>query len=142
MSKQVVTKKRFGQLPHVPTDEGRKEVKLLSGFGVPQAAIAKHIGINVDTLAKYYRKELDGGVLEANKEIAGSLFKNAMGDDAKAVSAAIFWLKTRAGWRDVNQHEITGKDGGPIKTAHIDVSELTDEGLKVINAASKLIEKG
>jgi len=59
-------------------------------------------------------------------------------------TAFIFWLKNRTGrkhnlqefsWQDVNKTEITGKDGGPIKTANIDItkldlSDLTDEELQ------------
>mgnify|MGYP000184108897 CR=1 FL=1 len=59
-------------------------------------------------------------------------------------TAFIFWLKNRTGrkhniqefsWRDVNQTELTGRDGGPIKTANIDIakldlSDLTDEELQ------------
>jgi hypothetical protein len=27
----------------------------------------------------------------------------------------IFWLKTRAGWKETNVTELTGGDGGPLK---------------------------
>lgn len=59
-------------------------------------------------------------------------------------TAFIFWLKNRTGrkhniqefsWRNVNQTEITGKDGGPIKTTTMDItkldlSSLTDDELR------------
>lgn len=34
-------------------------------------------------------------------------------------SAGIFWLKNRrkASWRDKQDHEVTGKDGGPVESA-------------------------
>lgn len=37
---------------------------------------------------------------------------------APDTTAAIFWLKNRRSqdWRDVNRQEVTGKDGGPIRT--------------------------
>lgn len=31
-------------------------------------------------------------------------------------AAAFIWLKNRCGWRDRFDHELTGKDGGAIKT--------------------------
>lgn len=39
---------------------------------------------------------------------------------APDVTAQIFWLKNRQprDWRDKQVQEITGKDGGPIKTVH------------------------
>ncbi|MBA3520099.1 MAG: hypothetical protein H0T75_21225 [Rhizobiales bacterium] len=29
--------------------------------------------------------------------------------------AAIFWLKTRAGWKETSVHEVGGRDGHPIQ---------------------------
>lgn len=49
------------------------------------------------TLRKYFREELDRGVPEANYKVASSLYKRATGNDTPA---AIFWLKSRAGWKD------------------------------------------
>jgi hypothetical protein len=44
-------------------------------------------------------------------------------------TAAIFWLKNRQRdkWRDTQNHELTGKDGGPIETT---VTDLTTDQLK------------
>lgn len=30
-------------------------------------------------------------------------------------AAAIFWMKNRQGWRDKVDHELSGKDGGPVQ---------------------------
>src|SRR6202022_2207327 len=49
------------------------------------------------TLRKRFRDELDRGVAEANATISGSLFGAAKGGN---VTAQIFWLKTRAHWRE------------------------------------------
>ena len=42
-----------------PTEEQRRTVKALSGYGVPQEGIAVHIGIDAKTLRKHFRDELD-----------------------------------------------------------------------------------
>ncbi|HEY2811792.1 MAG TPA: hypothetical protein VGJ00_10450 [Rhabdochlamydiaceae bacterium] len=84
--------------PHVPTDRLRGEVSALTSFGNTQEEIARHLGIDEDTLAKYYRDELDNSVLRANSKVAKGLFKKATEDED--LSAQIFWLKTRARWRD------------------------------------------
>jgi hypothetical protein len=54
-------------------------------------------------------------------------------------TAAIFWLKNRQKeyWRDVKQNEVSGKDGGPIKTQNqitpkIDFTDFTDEELSAL----------
>jgi hypothetical protein len=59
--------------------------------------IARIIGCAPKTLRKCLRDELDRGVAEANATISGSLFANAKGGN---VTAQIFWLKTRAHWRE------------------------------------------
>jgi hypothetical protein len=56
-----------------------------------------------DTLNRHYRDELDVGLAEANTAVAGNLFCIATGDGPGAVTAAIFWLKTRAGWREADR---------------------------------------
>lgn len=56
-------------------------------------------------------------------------------------TAAIFWLKNRRPqeWRDRQQHEITGEDGGAIKIEQtIDISGLSLEELAVLE---KVLEK-
>jgi hypothetical protein len=79
-------------------DEARREtVRYLAGLGVPQDGIARLIGCAAKTLRKHCRAELDRGVTEANATIAGSLFATAK---AGNVTAQIFWLKTRAHWRE------------------------------------------
>lgn len=89
-----------GRPAHAPTDKDRKQVESLAGFGIPQAEIARLIGISIHTLEKHYREELDTGASKANAQVAQALFKRALGSDASAVTAAIFWLKTRARWSE------------------------------------------
>jgi len=84
--------------PHEPTEWTRAEVCALTSFGNTQEDIANYLDIHVNTLLKYYRDELDNSVIRANAKVAAKLFKKATeGDD---LSAMIFWLKTRARWRE------------------------------------------
>jgi hypothetical protein len=102
-----------GRPPHLPTDDTRKKVYELSSVGTTYEDIAKVIGISHDTLTKYYRPELDRGRIDANAIIAGTLFKQAQEGNT---SAAIFWLKTRAQWKETQKHEHGGDlDGSPIQ---------------------------
>ena len=82
----------------VPTDEQRRMVKVMSGFGIPQPDVASQIGIDAKTLRKHFREELDRGMTEANMRVAQSLF--TMATTGSNVAAAIFWMKARAGWRE------------------------------------------
>ncbi len=116
---------------HQPTDASRKQVEALASFGVPRHEIATVVGICGTTLAKHYGETLETAATKANSLIAQSLFNRALkGDGAAATSAAIFWLKARAGWREKDVHEITGPGGGPIQM--VDVSRLSDEQLAAL----------
>jgi hypothetical protein len=75
----------------------REKVRHLAGVGVPQDAIAKMVGCAPKTLRKRFRDELDRGVAEANATVCGYLFAAAK---AGNITAIIFWLKTRAHWRE------------------------------------------
>jgi hypothetical protein len=81
----------------VVTDAMREKVWYLAGVGVRQDDIAKIVGCAPKTLRKRLRDELDRGVAEANATISGYLFAAAK---AGNIAAIIFWLKTRANWRE------------------------------------------
>lgn len=78
-------------------DAMREKVRYLAGVGVRQDDIAKIIGCAPKTLRKRLRDELGRGVAEANATISGYLFASAK---AGNIAAIIFWLKTRANWRE------------------------------------------
>ena len=59
--------------------------------------------IDPKTLRRHYRNELDVGHVKAIAKVAESLFRKAMGDGSQSVTACIFWLKTRGGWRESPQ---------------------------------------
>jgi len=75
----------------------REKVRYFAGLGGRQDDIAKMIGCAPKTLRKRFRSELDRGVAEANATMSGYLFAAAK---AGNVTAQIFWLKTRAHWRE------------------------------------------
>ena len=81
----------------VVDDAMRERVRYLAGVGVRQDDIAKIIGCAPKTLRKRFRDELDRGVAEANATVSGYLFAAAK---AGNIPAIIFWLKTRAQWRE------------------------------------------
>ena len=72
-------------------------------------------------LRKHYREELDLGETKANAQVAGFLFNAAKNGN---VTAQIFWLKTRAKWRET---PVELKHSGSI--ARKDLSEVSDEEL-------------
>jgi hypothetical protein len=127
----------MGRKPHEPTDKDRKQVSLMAGIGLTHGQIAKIIGISDETLRKYYDKELEVSAAMMNAQVAQNLYSIATSKGAGAVASAIFWMKTRGGWREVERKEITGKDGAPIaiNTNKLDVSELDDDQLEALETA-------
>ena len=101
----------MGRRAHQPDPVTRRQVEAMAACGVPEADIGKVIGIDPKTLRKHYRVELDTGGIRASTRIAQSLYNKALGDGAQSVTAAIFWLKTRAHWKETNVHEVSG----PVK---------------------------
>lgn len=82
---------------HEPTEAMKAEVKALAMVGTRHDDIAKYMGIDKKTLYKYYREILDKGLINTNSRVAKSLVEMAMNGN---VTAAIFWLKSQAGWKD------------------------------------------
>lgn len=100
------------------TDDQLSQVAKLAGYGLTQAQIADWFGVHDRTLRKWM--EADDAIAAAYKTgrakaidtIASKLYERAKEGDN---TAAIFWLKTNAGWRETNRTELTGADGGPIQ---------------------------
>jgi hypothetical protein len=97
-----------GRAPYTPTDEQRRMVRAMAGFGVPQPDIAKVARCSDRTLRKWFREELDVAAIEANARVAQCLFQQAT--TPGNIAATIFWLKARAGWRE---KQITPADDQP-----------------------------
>ena len=105
--------KKAGRPPHLPTSDTRNKVFMLSSVGTRHEDIATVLSISTDTLTKYYKEDLDKGRIEANASVAETLFKQAKEGNTTAM---IFWLKSRAKWKESTQHEISGNpDGTPVE---------------------------
>lgn len=127
-----------------PTKGQREQVETLSGFGIGQDDICLLLAnpntgkpIDLKTLHKHFRHELDVGIARANAKVVESLFFQAVGRPAQfdergnlvrselrpEPAPAIFWTKARMKWSE--RVEITGKDGAPL----FDLTKLSDNEL-------------
>lgn len=102
---------------HEPTDKRRTEVRALVSFGIPEIEIAAYIGITAPTLRKYYREEIKTSATTANATVAKFLFRHASGtalnegaSHADCLRAGMFWMKTRAGWKEVKYLNADGSE--------------------------------
>jgi hypothetical protein len=96
-------------LPHV------SQVEAMAGLGLSAADIACALDIDLEVPKSSYAKPLRLGRIKANSRVAESLYRKATSEGREAVTAAIFWLKARARWKEVSVTEHTGIDGQPIE---------------------------
>lgn len=88
---------------HKVTPETKAQVAALVSFGVIYEDIATYMGISHDTLTRKYKHELETSAVKANAAVANRLFNKATVDND--LTAMIFWLKTRARWREKDRNE-------------------------------------
>lgn len=106
------TKPHAGKL-FQPTDDQRRQVLTMTGFGIRQDEIADALEIDKKTLHKHFRRELDTGMTEANVRVAQALYTNAVKHNS--VAAQIWWTKARMGWKEAQVLENRGDN-----TLHVD----------------------
>jgi hypothetical protein len=102
----------------------REKVRHLAGLGVAQDDIARIIQCSPKTLRKRCRDDLDRGVAEANAIVSGSLFAAAQGGN---IAAQIFWLKSRARWRERDASDPRAANGDAEANSPV-VLVLPDNG--------------
>jgi hypothetical protein len=95
---------------HHPTDLMRQRVSDLARAGTPQYLIAKIVGIDKETLTKYYEYQLTCAKSEAIERIGNIVYKQALDGDIKSQS---LYLKTQGsshGWIEKQVVETVGSD--------------------------------
>jgi hypothetical protein len=118
----------LGPLPYA------SKVEAMAGYGLSPADIARVLDIDVEELKTSYEKERAGGHIKANARVAGSLYRKAIGEGRESVTAAIFWLKTRARWKETSVHELAGGPGerkADLTTWSDEMLEAAIRGLSV-----------
>lgn len=116
MKAKAKPKPKAHPLAHQRSEDRAKRIETMVAVGTPIEHIAKIERMALRTLYAYYGSELELGRSRANAAVGVSLFQKATGDGPASVTAAIYWMKNRAGWVETQRIEHTGADGGPIKT--------------------------
>ena len=112
----------MAQKSKTPTTEQRKLVKSMAAAGIQSEAICLVIGVSGKTLRKHYREELDTSAIKATAMVAGSLYMKAIKGN---VTAQIFWLKTRAGWKEAERVQVV--HSGAVGT--YDLTKVSNDDL-------------
>jgi hypothetical protein len=98
--KQGRLKKTPGRPRHIPTPQSRQMVRALVFEGCPQFRVARHLGLDIKTLVRHYRDELDLSTEQMCGAISQNLVRIALrpnGGNA-TVAAAKFVLSCKANW--------------------------------------------
>ena len=102
-------KKKGGRPPYIPSEEHRTKLRLLVIIGVPIETIAEILGISKPTVYLHYKKDIETAAQEANAQVAANLFRQTKTNPA----AAIFWMKTKCGWRE--RDSLENSENGPLR---------------------------
>lgn len=117
-----------------PTAKDRQTVSQLAAFGVPIESMgafildAKGKPISMNTVTKYFREEIASGAAKANAKVAQTLYAKAIQGDTVSM---IFWLKTRARWREVERIDVSVNPGS-TSMAVLSTAEIV-KAVKAIN---------
>lgn len=101
-----------GRKRHEPTDQQRKMVEALAGFGIPQERICEVLELSLPTLHRAYRAELSRGAARVEANLILNLLRIANGSDGTALKAITFALQMRFGWSQFNSQRPDPK--GPV----------------------------
>lgn len=121
--------------PHEPTPQTRRTVESMSAYGIPQEDIAAVIGVDSKTLRKHYRMELDTATAKANAKVAETLYRKATDAEMSgpSVTAAIFWLKTRAQWSETVR--VGNAPGETFQTEDVSARDILADRIARLSAA-------
>lgn len=123
-----------------PTEEEKRQVNALVGFGLTIPQIATVLGKGEATIKRHFKSELRSGKLVANAKVAQSLFKVATeGKGSPQVTAAIFWLKTQGRWSTLERVHVSGL---PQTDALADLRTLSKDELLALEGIARKLEAG
>ena len=124
-------KRGRGQPKFEPTQDQRYQVKLMKALGIPEHRICTTIinprtqkPVAPMTLARAFAPELASGATEFHALVGDFIMcailgkKPALGDAIKSeqvrMTAAIFYAKTKMGWKETVVNEPANKDDKPF----------------------------
>lgn len=129
----------LGRKPLHITEQMIKDAEVLSGRGLTYAQIAHYFGIHETT---FYRKieefpalgeALMKGKSKTISQVAGKLIELIKGG---SVPAAIFYLKTQAGWKDLD-----GNSKDYNEASEVQEKKKLTTGTKDPNEAAKVYQQ-
>ena len=125
-------KRGRGRPKFEPTQDQRSQVKLMKALGIPEERICKTVTnprtskpVAPMTLARAFAPELASGATEFHARVGNFILcailgkKPALGDAIKSeqvrMTAAIFYAKTKMGWKETVVNEPANRDDKPFR---------------------------
>ena len=149
---------RSGRKMFVPTPEQRNNVKILTALGIPQQQICRLV-INQQTgkpldeksLRKHFEREIATGATELFARMGNFIVANIFGMATPAGTVAIdnqhvrgtlaiFFAKTRMGWKETVADRHKEHVGGPIE--YQDTKDARQRNLDMINEIAQRLNAG
>ena len=78
------------------------------------SGLAYHLDMTTHSLRNYEERDEFFTIVKRAKQRIEMAFERNM--HSGSCTGSIFWLKNNAGYRDKTEQELSGPDGGPIKT--------------------------
>lgn len=86
----------------------------MAACGLSAQQIAHVLSTTAGEVKRHYEQELEHGTASVTARVGAALVRQALRGD---VTAARFFLQSRARWSVPTAVELTGKDGGPVEVA-------------------------
>jgi hypothetical protein len=152
-------KRGRGQPKFDPTPDQRSQIKLIKAMGIPEDRICQTITnprtrkpVAPMTLARAFAAELASGATEVHAHVGNFIIcailgkKPALGEAIKSeqvrMTAAIFYAKTRMGWKETVVNEPANKDDKPFVVDDARQRHCQLSGLRVPFSGLARLERG
>jgi len=130
--------KKDGRPAKVLTPEQINEVETLAAV-LSMHQVADYFGMCQNTFHEVMKRqpEVSERYKRGKSKAIGTVAKNLIVQaNSGNTAAAIFYLKTQAGWKETTRQELTGAEGGPIK------QETTDARDQLLDRLARIAERG
>jgi len=134
----------MGRKKKILTPEQITELEKLAGYGLNQELIADFFNISDRTLRNCMKE--DPIIYAAYKKGKAAAISHAAEKLQQAIdngnlTAIIFFLKTKAGFKETEVHEVTGSEGDPLSfERQCDFSQVSDENIRALIEIAERLE--
>lgn len=133
-------KRPQGRPPYQANEQTKAQIGLMAAAGLTRHAIYTMLGIDKKTFTKYHEEDYQMGLDRMVSSVAARIYRKAISNDSDALSAGMFLLKMRAGWKEAKHLEVTGKDGAPLVQPQVlDTRSLSPEAQAALYQALQIV---